>query len=112
MSEKKNKKKDYLNTNCLSEDYNFEIYYTSSFLKNLKKYFKTKSDLSRLCEAVKELSKHGNLINPKYKAHNLKGKLKEYREAHLKNDLLIVWKIENDSIVMIIAAGTHSDLFD
>jgi len=51
-------------------------------------------------------------VNVVYKDHQLKGNLKEFRECHVKPNLLLIYKKENNILVFTcIAVGSHSDLF-
>lgn len=97
---KKEKTKEELNINCIDEKSIYEFEYTVFFLKAVKKHLKTAKDKKILCDAIKKLSIDGDLPDPKYEAHNLKGDLKEFREAHLKPDLLLVWQVEENTIYL------------
>lgn len=108
---KKEKTKENLNINCIDKNTIYKFEYTNFFLKAVKKHLKTAKDKKILCDAIKKLSINGDLLEPKYKAHNLKGDLKEFREAHLKYDLLLVWQIEENTIYLTML-GTHSELFE
>lgn len=68
-------------------------------------------NLAKLNEVVLMLSETGNLpIN--YRPHKLKGVYAGYWEAHIEPDWLIVWEVkESDLILILIATGTHADLF-
>ncbi len=76
--------------------------------------FKSKKEKEKECEYkvifektfLKQIKKH-----IKTKTHNLKGKLKGLTEAHIKNDLLIIWEKRQKNIILIII-GTHSELFN
>lgn len=46
----------------------------------------------------------------KYKDHDLKGKLKGYRDCHIFNDLVLIYKIENETLYLL-RVGTHSAIF-
>ena len=46
----------------------------------------------------------------KYKDHQLTGNLKIYRECHVKPDLLLMYKIHENEL-LLIRLGTHSELF-
>jgi len=41
----------------------------------------------------------------------LQGKLKDFRECHIKNDLLLLYKIDNDSLILV-DIGSHNQLFE
>ncbi len=107
----KKQKQDFFKKNCLPENRKFRIEYENFFLKQLKKYIKTEKDVLLICEIIKKLSLTGDLNEKTYKAHYLHGKLKGFKEAHIKDDLLIIWKPEKERII-ITAIGTHSSLFD
>lgn len=48
----------------------------------------------------------------KYLDHQLQGNLKEYRDCHVKNDLVLLYKIvDNDETVELHFLDTHSDIF-
>lgn len=52
------------------------------------------------------------LLDKKYKDHALSGNYKNYRECHVKPDLLLVYKIVKSELVLYaVHIGSHSDLF-
>lgn len=54
----------------------------------------------------------GKAIPAKYNNHALHGKYRGYMECHIQPDWLLVWKYENDKLILYLAdTGTHSDLF-
>ncbi|MDY3902923.1 type II toxin-antitoxin system YafQ family toxin [Peptoniphilus sp.] len=88
-----------------------KIYQTNRFKKSLKKIRKRNEDISELRFVIGELQKLKTL-DKKYLDHELKGNYTGYRECHVKNDLLLVYKIEEDILVLeLFDLGTHSDLF-
>jgi len=107
---KKDIQREYFDTSCIEKNTEFSFEYTNLFIKSVYKYFKTKEEKFFLCEVLRKMSIFGDLIDINFKAHNLKGKYKGYREAHLKDDLLIVWKKEENNIILTII-GTHNELF-
>ena len=51
-------------------------------------------------------------LSQKHKDHQLKGELASYRECHISNDLLLVYKIEKDELILILVdIGSHSQIF-
>jgi len=50
-------------------------------------------------------------LDEKYKEHQLKGNLKEFRECHLKPDLLLIYRFKNEYLELI-EIGSHSELFE
>lgn len=53
---------------------------------------------------------HDEPMAEKYRDHQLTGNLKDYRECHIKLDLLLLYWIE-DNEVKLARLGTHSELF-
>ncbi len=106
----KKEKEKFFSENCLPKNSKFQILYENNFFKQVKKHIKTQKDILIICDIIKQFSTKG-ILPEKYKPHNLKGTLKEYKEAHIKNDILIIWKKEQNKII-IITLGTHSELFN
>ncbi|CRZ19941.1 type II toxin-antitoxin system YafQ family toxin [Kingella kingae] len=53
---------------------------------------------------------HDEPMAEKYRDHQLTGNLKDYRECHIKPDLLLLYWVE-DNEVKLARLGTHSELF-
>jgi mRNA interferase YafQ len=52
------------------------------------------------------------ILPKKYKDHFLQGNWQGYRECHVKPDLLLIYKLENDKLTLtLVRTGSHSDLF-
>ncbi len=70
-----------------------------------------KVDFDELNKVIDLLSA-GKILDKKYKDHALKGNLSEYRECHVKNDLLLIYCIKNNELVLFLAnIGSHSEMF-
>ena len=53
------------------------------------------------------------LCKPKSSLHKMRKILKGYRECHIEPDWLLIYRIENDILVLTLSrTGTHSDLFN
>jgi mRNA interferase YafQ len=49
---------------------------------------------------------------PKYRDHDLSGNWSGHRECHVQPDWLLVYRIEGNDLILILArTGSHSDLF-
>ena len=80
---------------------------------------KFRKQYKRLNQKDKEITKkiinkllNDEILEPKYKDHKLVGKYAGFRECHIKPDLLLIYKKENKTLIlMCIALGSHSDLF-
>jgi len=84
---------------------------------------KFKQDYKRLINSVNsetidelltviEMLANGQSLPEKYKDHLLKGNWKSYRECHIKPDLLLIYKLENNNLTLtLVRTGSHSELF-
>ncbi len=89
----------------------YKIVYTKKFEKDIKNLKKQNKDLTELFNVVNSISK-GETLDKKYKDHKLVGNFSNYRECHIENDFLLVYKIEKDKLILILyRAGTHSEIF-
>ena len=73
-----------------------------------------KHDMHRLKEAMMLIVANDAPLPPEWKDHSLSGQLKNYRECHIKGDLLLVYEIRAKNgyeAVAFARAGTHSELF-
>lgn len=54
----------------------------------------------------------GKPLSVKHRDHKLSGEFSMYRECHIKPDLLLIYQIKNDILVLVlINIGSHSELF-
>ena len=89
----------------------YAIRHTKRFRKELKKMLKRGADRTKLSAVVKMLASGENLP-PQYHDHALTGDLEGLRDCHITPDWLLLYRIENDSLVLTLTrTGTHSDLF-
>ena len=91
----------------------YDIILSSAFKKELRKIKKRNKDLSRLTEIVNKLASDEEL-DIKNKDHALVNslKFKNCRECHIEPDWLLVYKKDNNKLILfLIETGSHSDLF-
>ena len=82
---------------------------TKKMLKDIKRCQKRGYDLKKLDYIVGELLLKKNLL-PKYKDHALSGDWKDYRECHIENDWLLIYKVDDKKLILVaVRTGTHSD---
>lgn len=68
-------------------------------------------DIALLDDIIRILSR-GEPLPEKNRDHALMGDWVGHRECHILPDWLLVYRIENDVLVLTLArTGTHSDLF-
>lgn len=92
----------------------YEIKTTTRFNKELKKISKQHKDINKLIYVVEMLA-NGKELEPKYKNHKLINDktFKECYECHIQPDWLLVYKIQDNELVLLLfATGSHSDLFN
>ena len=69
-------------------------------------------NISLLKEVVTLLSM-GEKLPEKYRDHALTGNWVGHRECHISPDWLLIYRIENDILVLTLSrTGSHSDLLD
>ena len=55
---------------------------------------------------------HDQVLPEKYRDHLLTGNWSGYRECHIKPDLLLVYKKNDNNILRLARLGSHSELFE
>lgn len=89
----------------------YEILATGRFKKDLKALIKRGYNLQLLQDIVSLLAA-GSPLPEKNKDHVLSGNWIGHRECHITPDWLLIYKIDNDILVLALTrTGTHSDLF-
>ena len=84
---------------------------TTQFRKDYKLAMKRGLKIKLLDEIVTLLAM-GEALPEKNKGHALTGDWVGHRECHILPDWLLVYRVENDVLVLTLSrTGTHSDLF-
>lgn len=84
---------------------------TTQFKKDYKLATKRGLKMELLEEVVASLAT-GETLSERKKDHALAGNWAGYRECHILPDWLLVYRIEDEVLVLILTrTGTHSDLF-
>jgi len=88
-----------------------EVVPTTSFKRDLKKYKHKKDIIKELYDVISLLSNEKSL-DPSKKDHGLVGNYVNYRECHVKNDVLLIYQVEKKTNSLYLARfGSHSELF-
>lgn len=89
------------------------IKYENSIKKDLKKIIKRGYNIELFKEVVRIFAENREL-DAKYKDHKLKGKWLGFRELHIKDDWILIYRHDEKDILTLCLTrtGTHSDLFD
>jgi mRNA interferase YafQ len=86
--------------------------YLSSFRKSYKNFIRGGRILREDVEKVVLMITRGEILPRSYKDHKLSGEYEGYRECHIKNDILIIYRIDvSRSLLIMRSIGTHDDLF-
>ena len=90
--------------------YNLRI--TNRFKKHLKQIAKRNiNNVKKINDVVNSLQK-GETLEAKFKDHALVGNWTGHRECHILPDLLLIYKIEENILILeLVDTGTHADLF-
>ncbi len=82
---------------------------SKTFLKDLKKVSFSNEHYTRYVVFLGKLLS-GEQLPPEAKDHQLKGDWGGFRELHISGDLLLIYKI-NENTLYLTRIGTHSQLF-
>ncbi|MCI5773762.1 MAG: type II toxin-antitoxin system YafQ family toxin [Erysipelotrichaceae bacterium] len=89
-----------------------DIVWTTKFKKDYKVAMKRHLNIKLLDDIIRALAQ-GETLPEKNHDHELSGDWAGHRECHIQPDWLLIYRIEDDVLVLTLArTGTHSDLFD
>lgn len=88
----------------------YHLFKTNSFKRRYKKQRLSDEEDLVYIDIIYNLLCDVKLL-AKYKDHQLICKMKDFRECHIKPDLLLIYMIE-DGTLKLVDIGTHSELFD
>ena len=81
----------------------------NAFLKDIKVLNKKHYNFDKFIKIIKILQNQ-EPIPGKYKNHSLKGNLQGLQELHIENDLLLIYRVIDNQILLLIRIGTRNDL--
>ena len=85
---------------------------TSQLKKDYKLAMKRGLDISLLEDIIAKLAL-GESLPEKNRDHALSGNWNGYRECHILPDWLLIYKLEDNILILTLArTGTHSNLFN
>ena len=87
-----------------------EFQYSQGFKKELKQAVFQGRDVMKIIPPLLMLL-NADPLPPQYRDHPLKGKWSGHREFHLEPDWVVIYRIENDTTLVLVTTGTHSDVF-
>ena len=90
----------------------YDITSTKKYRKDLKTIIKRRYDMALMDEVIGLLAA-GKSLHEKHFDHALIGNWKGHRECHIQPDWLLIYKIENNTLVLTLTrTGTHADLLE
>lgn len=86
---------------------------TSAFKRDFKKYKNKHYDMFKLKQVIQLIiDRETEILRVQYKDHLLKGQWRGYLELHIENDWLLIYKIDNNNLILtLFRTGSHDDLF-
>ena len=88
-----------------------DIVYSKQFKKDYKKIQNNAKLKQALIDVLNQLCQESSLP-AKYKEHSLIGEYIGYTECHIKPDLLLIYRIKDDELILyVLRVGSHSELF-
>lgn len=88
-----------------------QIKFTNQFKKDLKLIQRQGKDVKKIFCVVEKIA-NGEPLELKYRDHPLTGNYKGSRECHIEPDLLLIYTVIDEVMVLsLLRAGSHSDLF-
>ncbi len=83
---------------------------SGQFRRDLKRMQKRGKKMEQLRELLLLLLT-GDTLPERYEDHPLKGNRRDYRDAHVEPDWLLIDRVDGDEL-QLVRTGTHADLFD
>ena len=89
----------------------YRVTTTNQFEKDVKRCKKRGLPMGDLRTVISLLAKDGHLPES-YRPHKLSGNRSGLWECHIKSDWLLIWEqFEEELRLLMLATGSHSDLF-
>ena len=87
-----------------------DVRYSTKFKKDFKTCVKRHYKMELLQQAI-DILRIPDALPPKNRDHSLSGNYSQYRECHIEPDWLLIYRQENNEL-LVYRTGTHADLFD
>jgi mRNA interferase YafQ len=90
----------------------YEIHPSQKYLKQVRRLKKRGYNINLLQDVVQLLA-NGAKLPRNYLDHPLKGDKSGIRDCHIKDDWILLYKIDKGKLVLLLVeTGTHADLLD
>lgn len=88
----------------------FNLIQTKEFIKSFKKLKQKDKDKVK---TLLKLLENGEVLPAKYCDHQLKGTLQDFRECHIRGDLLLLYRKKQQILtITAINVGSHNQIFN
>lgn len=88
------------------------IEWTSQFKRDYKREGKSQHRTTLDIELfpIVDALANDQLLDPRYRDHALTGDWKDYRDCHIKPDLVLIYRKPDDVVLQLVRLGSHSEL--
>jgi mRNA interferase YafQ len=91
------------------------IEHTNKFKRDYKREIKGKSrahvrELEAELAAVVRVLRTDGTLDPRHYDHPLSGKWKDYRDCHIRPDLVLIYRKPDQDTLTLVRLGSHSEL--
>jgi len=89
-----------------------KIEHTGQFKRDYKRESKGshRSNLDAELRPVFKALALDEALAPRYRDHPLSGEWKDYRDCHIKPDLVLIYRKLDDDVLQLVRMGSHSEL--
>ena len=93
----------------MEEGYKYKLAKSSAFKKDMKSL--SEEEKAETKDVIRRLAR-GETLDEKYKDHQLYGKLKDFRDCHIRPDLVLIYRIREQILELYVyRVGSHSKLY-
>jgi len=88
------------------------IEWTSQFKRDYKREGKGQHRATLDVELfpIVEALANDQRLDPRYRDHALTGDWKDYRDCHIKPDMVLIYRKPDDVVLQLVRLGSHSEL--
>ncbi len=88
------------------------IEWTSQFKRDYKRESKGQRQETLDVELfpIVDILANDQLLDPRYRDHALTGEWKDYRDCHIKPDMVLIYRKPDDAVLQLVRLGSHSEL--
>lgn len=88
------------------------IEYTRQFKRDYKRETRGphRNTLETVLPRLLAALSHDRPLSAKYRDHPLAGEWKDFRDCHIRPDLVLIYRKHGDSVLQLVRLGSHSEL--